>query len=288
MKKFLKVFSYCIGFTFLIDVLQIICGIFFTFAYIILFMGPGLLSSGPADLEAIISIALNNVLLPSMIAADILAFFIAWLLHIIFRRKYLERLSFTKVPLLLIGLCFLIGLALQLPVGHLLDLVENTGIVPDMFQEYAELMEPLMSDQSLILQILTIGILGPALEEIMFRGLIFHQLRRNIPVILALFLQAFLFGLAHLNVVQGTYAFLTGLLLGLAVLWSGSLLLPVLMHVGMNLSGVLLSSFGDGLSDSAYNLMTIISYILIPACMLLLYWLTQKKKNRQEELPANV
>jgi len=54
-----------------------------------------------------------------------------------------------------------------------------------------------------------------------------------------------------LNVIQGAYAFVIAILMGLFAVWFDSLFLPIAFHMGMNLSGIILSELGSGLSDLA-------------------------------------
>lgn len=276
MKKFIKVFFYSIGFSALNLLMQLVVGVIVTIAYLILFKGPEMF----LDPNAIRSMNIEEIviatLFPTLIIAAFLTFGVAWLLHLIFRRRFIERLSFQKTSITFIALSLLAGACLQLPIGYLIHLVEITGIAPDVFTKYVELMEPLMAPQNLVLQIITIGIIAPVLEECIFRGLVFHQLRKNVPVALALIIQALLFGISHMNIIQGTYAFLTGILMGLLLLWSDSLILPICMHVGMNTMGVLFSHFGEGLSDTAFYILTAVSVILIIVSMVLIGRMTKK------------
>lgn len=134
-----------------------------------------------------------------------------------------------------------------------------------------------MSNQSMVLQILAVGIMAPLLEEIIFRGLIFNQLRNNIPLPAALVIQGLLFGIVHLDVIQGSYAFIIGILLGLLIVWYNSLLPPVAFHMGLNLSGIILSELGEGLSDMAGMFMLIFSFLILLVCMVALYFNQQEK-----------
>lgn len=283
MKKFLKVFFYCVGFSSLFILVQLVTYFIVMVGYIILFKTPVLLS-GPNAMNSLDMMEIANVtLLPAMLIAAFLTFGVAWLIHLIFRKPFIERLSFQKTSLVFILLSLLAGISLQLPVGFMIVQAESTGIAPDLFREYAELMEPLMANQNLILQILAIGIFGPVLEECIFRGLVYHQLRKHMPAVLALILQALLFGISHMNIIQGSYAFLTGLLMGLLLHWSGSLLLPIMMHVGMNVTGVFYSYYGEGLNDTAYYILVGVSAVLIVVCMILMGVMA---KNRPQEQPA--
>ena len=88
-----------------------------------------------------------------------------------------------------------------------------------------------------------LGIVGPIFEEILFRGLIFGELRKITPVKIALVIQALLFGAYHLNLVQGVYAFLLGLLIGYVYYRSNSIIAPILMHVSINSLSVIINEF---------------------------------------------
>lgn len=84
---------------------------------------------------------------------------------------------------------------------------------------------------------LTVAILGPVAEELLFRGGVQHDLSlhhsdqgRFVPIALT----AALFALIHMNPAQMPAAFILGCLLGFAYWWTGSLIAPVCIHVFNN------------------------------------------------------
>jgi membrane protease YdiL (CAAX protease family) len=85
------------------------------------------------------------------------------------------------------------------------------------------------------------GLLVPFLEEIIFRGVVFDRLRKTTKLPVALVLQALIFGISHLNVLQGTYTFVFGIAVGLIYLWSGSIWAAVAVHIAYNLTSVIFS-----------------------------------------------
>ncbi len=290
IKKIFKVFFYCTGVSSLNLIMQVIAVIPLAVFIMLVHIGPSLLSGDPGafltfDVEGYTRI----ILLPAVLLAGFLTFGTVWLIHVLFKKPFFERLSFKKTPLLFIAVSFIIGCSMQLPINFILYQIEKAGIAPDLFEQYAKIIEPLMVDQNLVMMILAVGILTPILEEIVFRGLVFHQLRKNIPIVPAVILQALLFGLVHMNLIQGAYAFALGILMALTMIWSRSLLLPIAIHIGMNLSAVLLSEFGKGISDLAGNIMLLISCILIPAGMVFLYLKTKKNQYASDkEDPAEL
>jgi len=123
---------------------------------------------------------------------------------------------------------FLVGLV------ELLDLER-------FFPEHQENMEALL-EPGLLVSLLTVGLFIPFYEEIMFRGLIFNRLLQEFPPVAVLIIQAFIFALIHWNVLQSGYTFIGGIILGLALLWSGTIWVPVLIHAGWNSASVLLNN----------------------------------------------
>lgn len=76
-------------------------------------------------------------------------------------------------------------------------------------------------------------VLGPIMEETLFRGMILQSLRPWGDR-LAIIVSAVLFGLAHLNLYQGLPAVLLGLLFGFATVKTGSIVPSALMHILCN------------------------------------------------------
>lgn len=84
---------------------------------------------------------------------------------------------------------------------------------------------------------------GPALsEELAFRGLILQGLRSSLGTVSAVVLSALLFGVIHLDPLQGLGAFFTGLYLGYLTVRSGSIYPAIVAHGFNNLWVTLESS----------------------------------------------
>ncbi len=78
---------------------------------------------------------------------------------------------------------------------------------------------------------LSVVIVGPIVEEILFRGLIYGALEKRLRVSGAILVSSFLFALVHLQVVYFIPIFCLGLVLGWARWKANSLGLPILIHV---------------------------------------------------------
>lgn len=89
---------------------------------------------------------------------------------------------------------------------------------------------------------IVIGIIAPIVEDLIFRGFILNELRKDYSLKTALIIQAVLFGVMHLNVAQGLYAVLAGLVLGLIAVEAKSVIPAIIGHIVMNSSALLLSN----------------------------------------------
>lgn len=75
----------------------------------------------------------------------------------------------------------------------------------------------------------TLVLLGPATEEFVFRGVIFHRMAARWGVRRGLLFSSLIFGLLHGERAPGATSF--GVLMALLYLRSGSLVVPTLCHV---------------------------------------------------------
>ncbi|RKM58424.1 CPBP family intramembrane metalloprotease [Butyrivibrio sp. X503] len=100
------------------------------------------------------------------------------------------------------------------------------------------------------LMILSIGIVGPFIEEVVFRGFFFHSYKKSGRILASIILSAVLFGLMHLNFNQFTYAAVMGVMFCLLVEATGSVWSSFLAHGLFNTLEVLfiyysLTNFSD-------------------------------------------
>ena len=116
--------------------------------------------------------------------------------------------------------CFVWLFVLSFGVEHVISLLMTliNVVAPSAIEEYTELVETSgWSEYSPVWVIATL-ILPPLVEETIFRGLILGYLRRaGACFVVANLIQAVLFGVYHMNLVQGIYAAALGALLGYLV-----------------------------------------------------------------------
>lgn len=100
----------------------------------------------------------------------------------------------------------------------------------------------LILGRSVLLRIIIVSLVGPFVEELIFRKFIIDRL--NIyGEKTAIFVSALLFGLFHGNLFQFFYAFFLGLIFGYVYVRYGKLIYTVLLHIIINFMGGVVSVF---------------------------------------------
>ena len=138
------------------------------------------------------------------------------------------------------------------------------------FPDYQVLMQG-FTGSPVILQVISVGIVAPVAEEFLMRGVVMNRLLGYVRVLPALLIQAALFGILHMNLLQGLYAGVLGLLLGYVYIKYGSLLMTIVFHITLNTLSVLLpESFAAGVNPLL---------IIIPAVLLTVvtFWLMMRR-----------
>lgn len=194
-----------------------------------------------------------------------------------------NKIPFKRVFTVRNIVCFVVlGLSLQVAISYLLEIV---GILlPSVMEKYLRLLETMDIGNSVLTLVVTV-LLAPVGEELIFRGVIMGYAKRLMPFFVANFLQAVLFGVYHMNLVQGTYAFLMGLLFGYLVKKCDSLLASILVHFIINGSANLLTllSSGESASTESVGIVTAIVISLIAGiiCGIACYFVQGKKAEEE-------
>ena len=165
--------------------------------------------------------------------------------YLFYRERRQELFTFVSVRSirpLSVPVLVLFGCSLSYMLAIILTLLSQIDIFSKVFNNYEQMSEMIFGG-SFVLTLLSVGIIGPIFEEILFRGLVFGELRKITKVKVALVLQALLFGIYHLNVVQGVYAFILGLIIGFVYYRSNSIIAPIIIHVSINSLSVIIDEF---------------------------------------------
>ncbi|WP_175562110.1 CPBP family intramembrane glutamic endopeptidase [Anaerocolumna xylanovorans] len=268
-------------------VIQILGGIWVGLIYAVV-KGVQLASQDGLDMETVQEAITNDLQNPEFLlllsavlgVIDIIVFGI-WLKKLKRQEETIEQANSLSVQRVL--LIIVLGLCLQIGLSAILTLISH--LRPEWFEEYGKLMEQLGMGTSFF-SFLYVGIIGPIAEELICRGVIMKKARRVMPFFAANILQALLFGIYHMNMVQGLYAFAIGLCFGLMRYTFNTLAAPIALHMSVNLSGIFLGYF---LSDKVLlNPVTGVPLFALSAAgiiLILIHFIKLSKKVGLEEVP---
>lgn len=211
---------------------------------------PYVLETGETDAAAVTRIlqrvALDNgfvtrlTLITTAVSAVIAVFFY-WLLwgrkrtqedKRYFRENVLKLRPIAMISVSAVGLYYL-AVIIAAVIG---------AVSPALMEDYSDMMDMALGGSEALALIAAV-ILAPINEECIMRGFILRNLRKYFSVPVVIVIQAVMFGIFHMNWVQGIYVLPIGAALGFVAIKSRSVLPCIYMHLFYNLmsfvSGVL-------------------------------------------------
>ncbi len=190
------------------------------------------------------------------------------------RGKLRELLTIKNVILLLI-----LGMGCQFFLSGGMSLIQP--LFSQLFEAYAENMGELVSGSNVAVLLLLI-LVAPVAEELVFRGVILHKTSKVIPFLGANILQALLFGIYHMNIIQGIYAAFMGLLLGAVYHKYKTIFAPILLHMIINTCALLVMLFPEQVLG--YVIMVVAGGIMIITTLLVIKPFSITKKEPEDEI----
>jgi membrane protease YdiL (CAAX protease family) len=118
--------------------------------------------------------------------------------------------------------------------GAISQITERYFNTPMMDQYMSELVPGGITWQRAVALIVTIGILVPIAEELLFRGVLYTWLRQRLSILPCVLISAALFALAHGNRQMVVQIFIVGIVLALIYEKSRSILVSGLVHMTVN------------------------------------------------------
>ncbi len=181
---------------------------------------------------------------------------------------------------------FVTGVALQLPLSEVANLVELIAPVPLEQKQAIAALLAIDSPLDALKVGLAVVVAAPLSEELLFRGALLRGMTRVHPRWLALCVSALLFGLSHAALVTSVLpATLAGMVLGWLTLRQRSIVPSMALHAAVNATPLLLPSSRvtipgfNTLQDGVYHVPPL---WLIPSCVIALaglWWLSRSKPN---------
>lgn len=164
--------------------------------------------------------AMSTIMGLAIIIADILTFLICW--------KALKVIEFPetfngKGIIWKWGLIAILASVMGIIAGDLLSEIMN---LPNMIEDM------ILKMAYNFWGVLAIAVIGPIIEELVFReGICGHLMRNGSSAQRAIWISAILFGVIHFNPAQVPFAFLMGIILGVIYAKTGNIVLTSIIHI---------------------------------------------------------
>ena len=180
--------------------------------------------------------------------------------------------------------CVVLGIGLCVTENNLLEI---SGLTKT-FSEDTEMIAQFLYQGGIWFELLTVGIVGPVMEELLFRGVIQKRLQDYSRPVTAAIISALIFGAIHGNMLQFIYAFVFGL--GFAFVYSKyhTVWAPILAHCAGNITSVVLTETPilEGIEEwsFAHILFIVLGALFALAGFGMVYY---SRKPKQLTLPSN-
>lgn len=148
-----------------------------------------------------------------------------------------QELVFSRLSVKEAAICLGAGVCFAFTVSMLLSLLP---IPAEAMSAYSSAVAESITGSPLE-KLISVVILAPIAEELLFRGVIYGIFKKNSRRIVAVAASCAIFGLMHQDPVWIIYAFLMGLGLTLTLDAYGTLMAPMLLHIAFNFTGAFIA-----------------------------------------------
>lgn len=219
-----------------------------------------------------------NAFVDTFISLVLIVIYLIVSIFIVKRNDNKVKLGFGKG----IVFCIVMGFAFYGIAGLWFELVDRFLIAVPYVAENVNYFSGVYDDLesgAYIWSLLSISIVGPIVEEILFRFLIFNSLEKiSKSPWFAIIVSGVLFGIWHMIFVQSVYTAIMGCIMGLIYYKTRNIFITIFIHMFNNTIGNLPPVLDTDLVNSA---ITAVSYIMvIPAIILLVVLWNMKSENR--------
>jgi len=167
------------------------------------------------------------------------SFLICWRFFRKDRKAFTEEFGVYKTGFKNNLWAFSSGVSLSLLLAGIMTFLFSAGMIP----EYQQGLKEIVSGTNFLFAVLVIGIVAPAFEEILFRGLIYGQLKNNFNVVVSVVVQALIFGAYHGNLIQFVYAVPLGIFFSYSYLKTKTIWTPIAIHIWFNIMNIALDYY---------------------------------------------
>lgn len=95
------------------------------------------------------------------------------------------------------------------------------------------------NNSNVAVTLLSTGILGPIIEELMFRGIIYNELKSKYSNMKSILITTIFFAIIHINIIQILYALIIGFILIFVYEKYNNIKAPIILHMASNITTTL-------------------------------------------------
>jgi len=252
-----------LGSAFLYTGIYVLVQIFVSFQFMSLYSLKSILSniSELYDNMTLLDDLFNNLIqftIPILIIAGIITIVISYGIFDYFNKHSFEKLKLTKINVSYMIIATLLFIPVMGLSNFIVDLILK--VFPNGYSTYIDTIVKPMENTSALILIIGVGLIAPIVEELIFRGFIFYRLKNAFSIWSAIIIQAIFFAVFHGNIIQMSYAFFIGIILGILVYKSNSLYPAIILHILNNT----MSIFSDlNFDNSLYYLLPILAVVMV-------------------------
>ena len=188
------------------------------------------------------------------------------------RKKYIpaKKMTIKEEPKKTI-IYVLTIISISIISGYIFAIIEKLIKMPD---GGLGSINEMFNSSGIIPAVLTAVILAPVLEEIIFRGLIFNKLNSKLSTTAAIIISALIFGIYHMNIVQGLNAFVLGIVFAYIYSKTYNLWICIIAHFVNNLLSLILQrisyiTYGDYVSNTTISTVLQIGIVIVTGFLIL-------------------
>lgn len=138
-----------------------------------------------------------------------------------------------------------------------------------------------IDEEPYIFVFLSVVILGPIVEELLFRGVLFNVLAKNFGNAFGVLISGITFGIWHMEFVQSIYTAFLGVAIAIIYMYTRSILFPILCHCLYNFIGTLPPGVEN---TNVSNFIDDVNYIfMLPALVLCFVFVIDYNKRSQSD-----
>lgn len=217
---------------------------------------------------------MSNYLILGTLISGVLALVIIIISFLIRKKDVLKELNLSKLKSAGIIPLVLLGVGLNVFISILFSLIPFPETwVSSYTNSFTNIMQG-----NYIVSLLSVVIVAPVVEEVIFRGLIYTRLKNGVPLILSAVITSVVFGMIHGTIIWAIYTFLFSLILIWVFEKFKSLLANIILHMAFNAIGMGLSLLPE-LPDVFGWIFLITGFLLILISCLWINNITKDEKN---------